>query len=235
MVGVVGANMHDLTGQKFGRLLCLSWESRQMTSRREIFWEVKCDCGTVKWVKSQLLKRGKTVSCGCWNKEKSTLPKKHGMCDTPEYSTYNQILKRCYTETFRQYHDYGGRGIKVCERWLEPKGRGFLNFLEDMGKRPSKEFSIDRIDVNGNYEPTNCKWEVRNVQSFNRRAVKDSSTEVIGVTKHPKSGKFHARLQYKGKEIWLGSYFTLGAAREAVIKAEIKYYGFNRDRSKENE
>ena len=233
MVGVVGANMHDLTGQKFGRLLCLRWESRQMTSRREIFWEVKCDCGTVKWVKSQLLKSGKTVSCGCWNKEKSKLPRKHGMCKTPEYSTYNEMLKRCYTETFRQYHDYGGRGIKVCDRWLEPDGKGFLNFLEDMGKRPSKEFSIERIDVNRNYEPSNCKWEVRGVQSFNRRATRGSSTGVIGVTKNPKSGKFHARLMYKGEEIWLGSYCNIEDARNAVIEAEIKYYGFNRSRSEE--
>ena len=86
MAGVVGANMHDLTGQKFGRLLCLRWESRHMTSRREIFWEVECDCGTVKWVKSQVLRSGKAMSCGCLKNEMAGARlRTHGLSNTDQY------------------------------------------------------------------------------------------------------------------------------------------------------
>ena len=86
MAGVVGANMHDLTGQRYGRLTCLRWESRHMTSRREIFWEVECDCGTVKWVKSQVLRSGKAMSCGCLKNEMAGARlRTHGLSNTDEY------------------------------------------------------------------------------------------------------------------------------------------------------
>lgn len=89
----------------------------------------------------------------------------HGMSNTPEYKAWFEMKRRCYNKNRKGYKNYGGRGIKVCDRWLE----SFENFYEDMGDRPSPNHSLDRIDVNGNYEPSNCKWSDRTEQNYNQR------------------------------------------------------------------
>lgn len=89
--------------------------------------------------------------------------------NTPEYRTYHHMVSRCKTKTDKSFKNYGGRGIKVCDRWLEANGKGFNNFLADMGNRPSLEYSIDRINNDGNYEPSNCKWSSRIQQMNNTR------------------------------------------------------------------
>lgn len=236
MVGVIGANMHDLTGQRFGRLVCLSWESRQMTSRREIFWEVVCDCGAVKWVKSQSLKNGKTVSCGCLKNEKAgDRIRTHGLSKSPEYHVYKGIKKRCYNSSSKSYEDYGGRGIEVCDRWLEPNGQGFLNFLEDMGERPSTEHSIERNNVNGNYSPDNCYWTTKSQQCFNQRVPKSNkSTGILGITLE-RNGKYKVRISTGNERLYLGVYTSLEEALKVLQKAELKYRGMVRDRSNEED
>ena len=98
-----------------------------------------------------------------------------------EYYTWSRMRTRCYNQNLPYYGEYGGRGIKVCDRWL-PVGIGFKNFLEDMGKRPNG-CSLDRIDVNGDYCPENCRWATKSVQSYNRRSQKHS-TPVTGVSEH---------------------------------------------------
>lgn len=91
--------------------------------------------------------------------------------DTPEYKTLHRMLGRCYNERNPKYQDYGGRGITVCDRWTEPSGKGFDNFLKDMGERPGDGYSIDRIDNDGNYEPLNCRWATNSQQTRNRRCT----------------------------------------------------------------
>lgn len=89
----------------------------------------------------------------------------HGKWETPEYEAYHGMIRRCYNSNHATYSDYGGRGITVCHRWRE----SFLSFYEDMGERPSKNHSIDRIDNDGNYEPSNCRWATPKEQQYNTR------------------------------------------------------------------
>lgn len=104
----------------------------------------------------------------------------HGLKGTPEHNSWAGMKDRCRNLNNQQYKDYGGRGIKVCDRWLGPEG--FMNFLEDMGNKPTKYHSLDRIDVNGDYCPENCRWATRWEQNSNRRR-QNKTTGVAGVTK----------------------------------------------------
>jgi len=122
-----------------------------------------CDCGNYTVVQYSNLVTGHTKSCGCLNAE-TVANLKHGMCYTTEYKSYKKMIERCYTETADNFKYYGGRGIKVCDRWLE----SFENFFADMGLKPSPKHSIDRFpDKKGNYEPSNCRWATQKEQANN--------------------------------------------------------------------
>lgn len=115
------------------------------------------------------------MSCGCVKREKVIQRSfKHGMskrgCVTPEYSTWKNMHTRCYDEKGKNYHNYGGRGIRVCDRWHRDNINGFINFYNDMGPRPLSKSSIDRYpDNDGNYEPGNCRWATQKEQMSNIR------------------------------------------------------------------
>lgn len=114
------------------------------------------------------LKKGTTVSCGCFQKEQMSKraterQTKHGMATTPTYRTWAGMLARCHKDESPSYPSYGGRGIQVCERWKK-----FESFCEDMGERPA-DSTLDRIDSNGNYEKDNCRWATNAEQHANKR------------------------------------------------------------------
>ena len=168
---------HDWTGERFGRLVVL-WMIPNERRFGSVVWQCRCDCGRSASVASTNLVRGTTKSCGCIvaevNKQRSGT---HGKKKTPEYSTWARMKDRCNNPKNDKFKHYGGRGIKVCERWME----SFADFLADMGPRPSKDHSIDRRDVNGNYCPENCEWATREQQMRSRRTTQHFTVD--GVTK----------------------------------------------------
>jgi hypothetical protein len=152
-------NLIDLTGKKFERLTVIGLDPER-GNYGEVFWFCRCDCGTRKRVSSNLLRRGEILSCGCLIQEKKT---KHGMARTETYRSWRGMRRRCGDENNNEFHQYGGRGIKVCDRWQE-----FSAFFEDMGERPEGT-TLDRIDPNGDYEPSNCRWATHKQQRLNCR------------------------------------------------------------------
>lgn len=152
----------DLTGLKFGRLTVLR---RYGTDKyRKIYWECKCKCGNTVIVRGNALKSGNTKSCGCLIYESKNI--KHGMRHKRLYRIWSGMKSRCYTKTNPAYDRYGGRGISMCEEWMR-NFMAFYNWAMDNGY--TEGLSIDRIDVNGNYEPYNCRWATAKEQSDNKR------------------------------------------------------------------
>src|SRR5215471_10121497 len=150
-------NFIDLTGKRFGRLLVLRISPRKGL---KVKWFCGCECGRTKDVFSCNLQLGYTQSCGCLQKERTSARKNaHHMSYTKEYRAWIGAKNRCYNFKDKSYHHWGGRGITVCERWRN----SFRNFFADMGKAPANT-SLDRIDVNGNYTPENCRWATQKIQ-----------------------------------------------------------------------
>ena len=158
--------MNNLTFETYGRLWALNPVGKD--EYRHTLWQCLCECGNKIVVRAKSLRNGDTRSCGCLHKETCKTNgerKTHGLTGSPTYISWQAMKRRCLKSQEDNYPRYGGRGIEICDRWLN----SFENFLADMGKRP-EDLTLDRINNEGNYEPSNCRWATLSEQNSNRKS-----------------------------------------------------------------
>lgn len=157
-----GRAAQDLAGRTFRRLFVIRRASVASKAKgTKLRWLCRCSCGNLKIVGHYTLLSGDAPSCGC-------IHRRHGGSKTAEHRIWQGIIYRCNNPSCRAFRHYGGRGIGVCDRWQGESG--FVNFLADMGPRPSARHSLDRIDNDGAYEPDNCRWATKTEQMRNMRS-----------------------------------------------------------------
>lgn len=192
----------DLSGQKIFRLTVIKEVNKpeHLKSKNKRYWLCKCDCGIEKIVESSNLRNGHSKSCGCLKNEMmGNRFRTHGRRHTAEYRSWYAMKDRCLNDKCHAYKDYGGRGIKISQEWIE----SFEKFYSDMGKKPSKLHSIDRIDNEKGYTKSNCKWSTPKEQANNRRLSSKNKTGIAGVHWDKSKNSYRSQINYKGKMMQL--------------------------------
>jgi len=182
----------------------------------------KCDCGNpeLTLVRTNNLTSGNTTSCGCVGEERR---KTHGMSNTRAYQIWEGMKRRCRPDLAEVFPYHAGKGITYCSKW-----ETFEGFYEDMGEAPDN-MSLDRIDVNGNYEKSNCRWASWSVQGYNKGLDPNNTSGKSGVSWYSSCEMWSAEIHVEGKHIRLGLFSKFEDAVKAREEAELKYYGWNKE------
>lgn len=209
----------NLTNVRFGALV-----AKLFISGKKSAWLCQCDCGKATTVSTCHLRSGHTTSCGCRKLLPNESAAVHGLRGAPEYRVWASIIQRCTNPNNKGYRLYGGRGIKVCDEWRE-----FSRFISDMGSRPSKDHTIERRNVNGDYCPDNCYWTDDDaIQAFNQNRKANNTSGKSGVYWRKARQKWVALIFPGGRQVRLGSFSKWEDAVAARKAAEVKYYGMEK-------
>lgn len=211
--------MYDMSGMKFGKLTVLEFFGSTKTSKNNL-WRCKCECGNETISHQSHLKGGKSKSCGCGRIEAIT---KHNMHKNQFYSIWSGINTRCNNKNDPGYKNYGARGIKLCEEWQQIEG--FIKWAEANGYK--KGLQIDRINNDGDYEPSNCHFVTGKENSAvgKRRMSSRNTSGYVGVILAKKYGTWFATIKQEGKQIYIGSSKTIEGAVKLRIEKEIELFG----------
>lgn len=208
----------DMTGQNIGVWNVVEFAG--ISKYKKALWKCICSNGHESVIIGTYL-RSKQRKCSECIKDQGF---KHGCARkgirrTTEYMIWASMIGRCVNLKNKRYGDYGGRGINVCERWLN----SFELFLEDMRERPTAKHTIDRINNDGNYEPGNCRWTTNVIQNRNKRLYKKNKSGMSGITWHKVRKKWQVGISVNGKTVYLGLFGELFDAMAVRKNAEIKY------------
>ena len=210
----------ELTGKTFGRLTVLQYHSTNKYGKA--LWLCQCECGQRKIVIGENLNAGRTQSCGCYNRERSIEANTiHGMTGTRLYECWLGMKKRCDDVNNKEYPNYGGRGIAYCKEWAEFEP--FKNWALNNGY--SDKLTLDRIDVDKEYSPSNCRWSTWGEQAKNKRVSPKNKFGVSGVHYDKRRNTYIVRIGVNGIRKYIGNYDTLQEAKKARYDAERKYWG----------
>jgi len=195
----------DRTGQRFGKLTVIEQAGRN--ELKKVLWKCRCDCGNEVNVVAGSLVTGNTTTCGC-------VPKnfKHGGWNKSSYNTWRAMIRRCTNSQDKDYKHYGAKGVIVCQEWMD-----YATFAKDMGE-PVGDETLDRINVYGNYEPSNCRWAGLTSQARNVRVRENSETGVTGVVMY--KNKYYATITVKKKKHYSKVFNTIEEA--AIARKELE-------------
>lgn len=211
-------------GDKVGRLLIKEVFQKDFGTYKKKVAICVCDCGTETTPMLGDIRSGKTTSCGCYNLEQiSERATKHGLSESPLYGIWSAMIRRCYNTDHNSYHNYGGRGIVVCDRWK----KSVENFIEDVSDIYVEGFDMDRIDTNGNYCLENVRWVPRSINLKNKRKVGGVTSKYKGVSYHKTKEKWTAFIIDKeGNQVWLGRHFEEKDAAKLAYQTFKQHFGY---------
>lgn len=226
--------MIDITGQRFGRLVAIKMDNSHRPSKStRAYWLFQCDCGKETIASGTDVRSGKIKSCGCLHDEMASKRfYKHGMSSTKLGYVYESMKQRCLNSNCKDYKNYGGRGITICSDWKN-NSRSFFNWAITNGY--SDGLSIDRINVNGNYEPTNCRWTTAKVQADNKRPRKcyisknirsDNKSGIRGVSFDKSKNKWVASMRFNHQQVLRRTFDTKQEAAQERQRFEKKYLAY---------
>lgn len=205
----------DLTGQLFGQLTVIKQIEPRMYSsgQKQTTWLCECSCGKTTETTTTLLRSKRTKSCGCYALRIRT---KHKDLDSKEYNAWRNMKRRCLNPNTPNYNRYGGRKITICDEWIN----SYEQFLSDVGRAPNPKDSLDRIDNDGNYEPSNVRWTSNTIQSINQGTSSKNTSGCKGVSWHKLAKKWRAYIQIHGEVIELGFFTDFNEAMCARKRGE---------------